>query len=468
MALILMIYINKFQKIIKSLLSFEDKVFYSFLYRASQAFVGITTIFLITYLFQPIEQGYYYTFNSLIALQIIFEMGLSFVILQFSGHEFAVLSWTASKEIQGPKNKLAEFSVFVAKCCKTYALVAVLAFIIIWCTGIIFFANTDHTHVVNWKWPWLLLCLATMGNLFFTPFLAIIEGSGQVKKVNQFKAIQNTLGALVMWIAMMGKMELYSIGLDILFCVLLTSIWLWKNYRCLFFKVIEGMQLSRSSPALTKQWSEQVWPMQWRIGISWIAGYFLNQIYTPIIFYYHGAVAAGKLGMSLSVCNMISLFSITILTAYNPQFCQLIANQHWLSLKQLFSRLFLQSLTLTIIGSCVLICLMQVSLFDLVSQRLVSVLQMSLLLMGVITNFIIGSIALFLRSFKKEPFVWVSLAGAIMNASLSWWFGKYYSITGICAVYFLLNFVYGLPTAWMLWRKNTANLWLRAPHFLPI
>jgi len=41
----------------------------------------------------PSEQGYYYTFNSLVALQIVFELGFSFVILQLAAHERAQLSF---------------------------------------------------------------------------------------------------------------------------------------------------------------------------------------------------------------------------------------------------------------------------------------------------------------------------------------------------------------------------------------
>ena len=92
-----MAYASRIKVGIKQLLYLDQLVRYSLLYRASQAFVGLGTIFVITRWFKPEEQGYYYIFASLLGLQVLFELGLSFVILQFSGHEFATLSWSKIK-----------------------------------------------------------------------------------------------------------------------------------------------------------------------------------------------------------------------------------------------------------------------------------------------------------------------------------------------------------------------------------
>jgi len=263
---------NKFQQFVKALFHIDEKVFYAFLYRISQAFVGILTIFFITSWFQPGEQGYYYTFNSLIALQIIFEMGFSFVIVQFSAHDFAALHWSKRGNIVGPREAVEAFSLFVGKCCKTYTIIAFCAFVIIWVVGNFFFRTADNATPVNWSLPWLLLCLMTMGNLLLTPFFAIIEGSGRVKEINQFKTIQNTVGALILWIAMMNNLKLYSIGLDLLFCFVFGLSWLWKKYPNLIGQAYHRLLRSRKELTSISRWSNEIWPMQWRIGISWISG----------------------------------------------------------------------------------------------------------------------------------------------------------------------------------------------------
>ncbi|MDR3490941.1 MAG: hypothetical protein P4M12_02720 [Gammaproteobacteria bacterium] len=452
-----MAYASRLKVGIKQLLYLDQLVRYSLLYRASQAFVGLGTIFVITRWFKPEEQGYYYIFASLLGLQVLFELGLSFVILQFSGHEFATLSWSNDKVIQGPPDKIAEFKVFLAKCFKAYAFIAIIAFCMVWLGGYLFFIHAKNTSTVNWNMPWLLLCLATSGNLLLAPFLSIIEGSGLVVQINQFKTIQNTLGAVAMWLAMIADTHLYSIAIDAVVCLAITFGWLLYYFSDLIKKTYQGLFTPNQIPSLV--WAQEVWPMQWRMAISWISGYFLSQIYIPIIFYYHDSVSAGKLGMSLAVCNMLSLFSISFMTAYNPRMCQLIAQKKWENLHALFNRLFIHSLILTSLAAAAIFICMNLPLLSFLTKRFVSPYEMLLLLSTVVVSYMIGAAAQLLRAFKREPFVWVSLIGAILNASLAWWFGKKYSILGIAYVYLLVNLCYGLPTAWLIWKKNTINLW---------
>lgn len=62
---------------------------------------GFVTVVLIVRFLSPAEQGYYYTFGSLVALQIMFEVGFSFVILQVASHERAHLDTLLDYEITG-------------------------------------------------------------------------------------------------------------------------------------------------------------------------------------------------------------------------------------------------------------------------------------------------------------------------------------------------------------------------------
>lgn len=31
-------------------------------------------------------------------------------------------------------------------------------------------------------------------------------------------------------------------------------------------------------------WKTEIWPLQWRIALSWLSGYFIFQLFTPILF----------------------------------------------------------------------------------------------------------------------------------------------------------------------------------------
>src|SRR5580698_4390252 len=82
-------------------LGIDKAIAFTILARGWAALAGLITVTLIARLLTPGEQGYYYTFGSLIALQIVFELGFSFVILQMASHERAHLTITLDYVISG-------------------------------------------------------------------------------------------------------------------------------------------------------------------------------------------------------------------------------------------------------------------------------------------------------------------------------------------------------------------------------
>src|SRR5438105_14192168 len=59
-----------------------------------------TVIFIAAFLSKN-EQGFYYAFSSVLGVVSLFELGLSSVILQFTGHERAHLEWASDGTLTG-------------------------------------------------------------------------------------------------------------------------------------------------------------------------------------------------------------------------------------------------------------------------------------------------------------------------------------------------------------------------------
>jgi len=93
---------TRFRTWLREHLGLDKAIGYTILGRAWASLAGLVTVALIAHLLSPAEQGFYYTFGSLIALQIIFELGFSFVILQMASHERAHLTISEDDEISGP------------------------------------------------------------------------------------------------------------------------------------------------------------------------------------------------------------------------------------------------------------------------------------------------------------------------------------------------------------------------------
>ena len=67
---------------VRHILGMDRAVSFTVLARTWNILSGALTIILIAHFVSPTEQGYYYTFASLVSLQVVFELGFSLVILQ--------------------------------------------------------------------------------------------------------------------------------------------------------------------------------------------------------------------------------------------------------------------------------------------------------------------------------------------------------------------------------------------------
>src|SRR6202046_2344477 len=86
---------------IRQVLGLDRAVGFTVLARFWSSAAGLITVALIARFLSPAEQGYYYTFGSLIALQIVFELGFSLVILQMASHERAHLAISVDGIVSG-------------------------------------------------------------------------------------------------------------------------------------------------------------------------------------------------------------------------------------------------------------------------------------------------------------------------------------------------------------------------------
>ena len=130
--------------------------------RIVQGIAGVLSVFFITTFLTGVEQGFYYTFGSILALQIFFELGLTGIMTQYVAHEVSHLSLNDQGRYQGEERYVSRLASLVHFCFKWYAIVAVLAFVFLMVVGYVFFLRygVDETNI-EWKLPWLLVCVGT-------------------------------------------------------------------------------------------------------------------------------------------------------------------------------------------------------------------------------------------------------------------------------------------------------------------
>ena len=193
-------------------------------------------------------------------------------------------------------------------------------------------------------------------------------------------------------------------------------------------------------------WISEVWPFQWRIAISWLCGYFIFQLFNPILFAYQGAVAAGRMGMSLSIACSLGAVAIAWMNTKASPFGYLIAQKKYADLDFLFFRTLKQSTLFLIAGTGMFfICLEFAAVhFPKYAGRVLVPWAFGLLLLTTIASHITSSEAIYLRAHKQEPFLIISVVNAVLVGLSAYFLGRYCSANAVTVGYMLGQGAVGL------------------------
>jgi len=388
---------------------------------------GLVTVALIARFLSPAEQGYYYTFGSLVAMQIVFELGFSFVILQLASHERAHLSISDDYVITGDPVPHARLASVIQKSVRWYSVAALLLAATLLPAGLYFFHTHQHGHDVRWVLPWCLDALIAVLNFQIDPLLSFLEGCGYVANIARLRFAQSVSGSLLAWMALITGHGLFAPAMMLFGMASCSLLWLFTKRKLLF-------GLLKHQPGSNRiRWSEEVWTFQWRIAVSWFCGYFIFWLFNPVLFAYHGPVEAGRMGMSLSLANAIMNIAISWVSTKSAPFGTLIARKEYRRLDQTFFRALWQSTAVSVAGGLtawlgtIFLNAQNVRF----AQRLLDPSSIAMLMVYMLTNVIVFAQAYYLRAHKQEVFLANSVVGAVTVTACTLIFGRYYGAKGI-------------------------------------
>jgi O-antigen/teichoic acid export membrane protein len=400
-----------------------------------QALAGLVSLTLVARFLSPQEQGIYFTFSSVLNLQVFFELGLGFVLLQFASHEKASLQWNESRMLDGDLLALSRLGSLVKISAKWYLAASLILFLVLTPVGtMLFVSQSAKIEGIAWLTPWLLLVIFTAGCMLINPFYSIIEGTGKISEIALLRMVQELLSALLLWWALRARLGLLSACIYQGCRFVLGSAWLLTRYGRVLWTLAGQSGKERIS------WSQEIFPLQWKIALSWIGGYLATQLFNPVIFAYVGPVAAGRMGMSLSVTNGMSNAVLTWISTKAALFGPLVARKDYKNLDRLFFRALKQCLILAIVAA--LAVFIGILILNRVTNpfiaRVLSPYQWAFLLISTLGNILTSALATYLRSHKKEPLLLLSIIGGTATLVSTLVLGKFYGTTGILAGYTLI------------------------------
>lgn len=433
-------------------LGVDRAIFYTASARVFQGVGGVVSVLLVASLLSGVEQGFYYTFASILAIQLFFELGLGGIITQFVAHEKAHLQEQDGAFV-GDSKHLSRLAYLLRFCVKWYALLAVVLLGVITTVGFLFFTKFyNATEPVTWQLPWVLLVLATSLNFVISPISAYIEGLGKVEQIAKIRLAQQVVSQVLLWAGLVLGLRLFVVVLAPLSMAALFLFFGWRQFgptlKRLYAVKIEAKVDYRT----------EIFPYQWRIALSWISGYFIFQLFNPVLFATDGAVVAGQMGMTLSILNSVQALALSWITTKVPSMSSYIATGAYVELDLLFNRTLKQMMSL-VLSTLVLMFVavfvldyFQITIFGVaISTRLLPTLPMGLMMVALFVNQYIASVATYLRCHKKEPFLLNSIVGGVLCALSTLLLGNYFGVIGITGGYCTITVLVLLPWSYRIY-----------------
>lgn len=291
--------------------------------RVWQLAAGLVTFSLIGTRFSPELQGLYTAFGGLLAMQTLFDLGLTGVLVSLSTRE-----WSAALDEpdDSPRRDLARrrLGTLLRGGQRWFASFGALFLLVVAPVGLLWLDEPAIADV-DWRAAWLAAVALTAASVVLMPAVGLLEGRFVVA-VNLFRLAQAVLGNAVVWTMLLTGCGIWVVVGSAAVRLLCEGWLVLRSYRPLLTEL-------RTTDALPDDdelsWRGTVQPLQWRIALQSAAGYFATQVYAPIIYKLDSVAESGRIGMTWPILVAIQSAALLWLQARLPQLGQLVAERRF-------------------------------------------------------------------------------------------------------------------------------------------
>jgi O-antigen/teichoic acid export membrane protein len=426
----------------------HNDLYFTLLNQLWRLISGLLIMLLIPLFLYPEQQGYWYLFGSLAALSIFADLGFSNIILQFSAHEFACLHFIDTGLLSGEKINLQKLGSFFRFVIKWILTICAVVFPIIYVIGILFFTRDNVLSI--YLLPWTLYAFGTLINFLNNSILSFIEGLNKIAVIQKIRFVVAIINTTVVVMLLVLGGNIYALA----FGMLLSGSSMFISIFGTFKRIL--LQLLDVSKGFVHSWGKEVVRLFIRYAISWSSGYFIFQIYTPLMHYFHGPIYGGKVGITLALMTGVLTTSNIWMYTITPEMNILISQKLWDNLDSLFrKRLLLSAWTYLVITVGLFLFLALFGNFWIIPKitaRFLPITSLIILFVCYFLNLVVNSWALYLRGHKREPYMIPSVVTAILTATTTYLVGIFMSPAWFFFG-FLTGCVWATVSGYIIYRK---------------
>ena len=392
--------------------------------------MGVAALFVIWHT-SPTDQGFYFAFISFGILLQLCDFGLSYAGLQSASHLLAT-------------DAIGALPALAALALRINAAVTGLACVVVATLGWMVFARTPGDAVVAWAAPWLAFVVGVSLNHLTAPYLFLVEGGVSVTRAWRFRLLQEILsGSALLTVLALGE-------------------GLWALVAYYATRGVLGGLLMRRVPfgparggAFTlRRWRDELWPFQWRVGMSAVSAYLVFQAFGPILFALRGPIEAGRFSLSLSMMNALVMVTTAWPISQAAHFGILLGRRQGRDLALRWNRLVLQSTAFAAVGALTMIVVF-LALRELapdVMTRFAGPTTTGLLIASAVVHHVVACIAVVVRSERRDPLLVVGVVGGLVTLALMTAAALRDELTWIALAYLLCTSA-TLPIAYAIYRR---------------
>jgi hypothetical protein len=457
MKLALRKYISGIPLAVAKAVGLDAAIAFSVSARLWQVTAATGTVAMMSHFFSHELQGYYYTIVSLLAIQGFVDLGLSGILVLMSSHEWAHLA-TEGGVITGPvesKGRLAEIHRFG---CWWYFCCAIAFLLLVTPVGIYVMSEDSgdsRWFQQGWLLPWVMAVALNSVSMLFVPRIAILEGCNQVVAVNRMRFSQSVTGSIFVWISMASGFGLWTLVVS----NLVRLVWELKLVYREFGSMLSELAATRHESHL--HWRSEIWPLQWRLAIQSVCSYFATWFIVPVTFKFHGEIAAGQIGLTWQLLTTVQGASLAWLQTRLPRFGGLLASRSYRQLEREMSRASVLSMVVFLAGMAAFFVTLWGSQFAglKLAGRFVSSVTILYFAVGMIGWTLAIAEQSYVRLFKTDPFLLISVFASCLMASAIWHFGSTSGPYGLSIAYCGVSWLYAVPVStWVLLQHRRKHI----------
>ena len=422
---------------LRHLLGMDRAVSYSLALRVWNGLAMPVTLLLIARHLSLIEQGFYYSFAGVQGLAVLGELGITFVVSQFAAHEYAAMSLGTNRDAEKRRKHAARLASILKLGLMWNTATFLLCLVLLIPGGIWFFAGAKDAQGVQWLLPWI--CFALFGSLgiILSPVYAVLNGVGHMGDTTLIQFIQTAISTLATWSLLLCGYKLFAVVAIPMMAVIGGTAGILIMHR----KTLQTILAGGNQLIKVNYWGE-MFPLQSKVALSWLASYVGFYFATPLIFRTLSPQIAGQYGMTTSLLLSISATAGIWVTTKGPALAHLAAVHEIPLMRRTFISASAKSFAVLFAGYLTVIVCPNIAVLKSHLTFLSRLLSGSVLLtlIGAYTLVhLYGILNSFLRSFKDDPLFWLSISSALITVLALRGTARHYGVEGVAWLMVVCN-----------------------------